>query len=311
MKKIIGIVLVLAMLLGMAGCSKSENAEDLATIKDVTINSKQLDEYVALLGYLQGVDVSQMPAETIEPIRGQLLGNMVQMEALKLKYEGTDALPPTAAEDVKKFVDDSKKQEGIKEFLDKNKISDKTLEDFFYSQFYTEAFYNEVEKSIPDLEKQAKKYYEDNIELYKEEQVRASHILFAKEDKAKAEKILKDIQNGANFEEMAAEYGTDGTKTTGGDLGFFGKGRMVPAFEEAAFGLKKGELGSLVETDFGWHIVKVTDKRNILPYDEVVQQIKDQITNPVYTEKMNSLLAELDVKYLTKLKPSENTETPE
>ncbi len=311
MKKIIGLLLVLVMLIGMVGCGGSQKVEDLAKVQDVTINSQQLDEYTALLGYLQGVDISQMPKESADPIKAQLLGNMVQMEALKINYEGSDVLPPTADEDMQKFIDDSKKQEGISEFLTKNNITDETLANFFYSQFYTEAFYNEVEKSIPDLEKQAKKYYDDNQALYKEEQVRASHILFSKEDKATAEKILKEIKGGASFEDMAAEYGTDGTKTTGGDLGYFGRGRMVPEFEEAVFKLKKGELGDLVESQFGWHIVKVTDKRDILPYDEVKQQIKDQIAEPIYTKKMNELLDKLGVTYLTKVKPSENAETPE
>ncbi len=78
----------------------------------------------------------------------------------------------------------------------------------------------------------------------------------------KAEGVLEEIKNGADFAEMAALHGEDGTKQTGGDLGWFGKGEMIPQFEEAVFALKKGELAKdLVETEFGYHIVKVYDTK--------------------------------------------------
>lgn len=98
---------------------------------------------------------------------------------------------------------------------------------------------------------------------------RASHILFrwsseSAEDKkaalSKANEILKKIQAGESFEEMARIHGTDGTSSTGGDLGWFGKGRMVPRFESAIFGAKtKGVLPKPVETEFGYHLIKVTE----------------------------------------------------
>ncbi|MBU2542822.1 peptidylprolyl isomerase [Patescibacteria group bacterium] len=101
------------------------------------------------------------------------------------------------------------------------------------------------------------------------EQIKASHILFQldpntnKEDtKTAANEVLKQIKEGADFAEMAAKYGSDGTKDVGGDLGWFGRGVMVPEFEEAVFALESGELSNeLVETSFGFHILKVEDKR--------------------------------------------------
>src|SRR3989338_1173375 len=104
---------------------------------------------------------------------------------------------------------------------------------------------------------------------YEEEQVRARHILFqvadAKDDakvKKEAGTVLKRIQQGEDFATLAKEFGSDGTKDTGGDLGWFGRGRMVPEFEAAAFAAEPGALISeLVKTDFGYHIVKVEEKR--------------------------------------------------
>ncbi|PIR04054.1 MAG: hypothetical protein COV59_02615 [Candidatus Magasanikbacteria bacterium CG11_big_fil_rev_8_21_14_0_20_39_34] len=100
-----------------------------------------------------------------------------------------------------------------------------------------------------------------------EEARKASHILFrvtdeeTKEDVRKqAQDILDQIKNGADFAQMASQYGTDGTKDFGGDLGWFTKGAMVPEFEEAVFGAEPGALiDHLVETSFGFHIIKVTD----------------------------------------------------
>lgn len=108
---------------------------------------------------------------------------------------------------------------------------------------------------------------------------RASHILIkwnTPDDtskaaaKAKATKILNQIKGGASFEEMARLHGTDGTASQGGDLGWFGEGRMVPKFQEAVFGAKaKGLLPTLTETEFGYHLIKVTEPKTNLKYQVV------------------------------------------
>ena len=87
--------------------------------------------------------------------------------------------------------------------------------------------------------------------------IRASHILV--ETKDQAENLLLDINNGVPFEDLAKEYSKCPSKRDGGDLRWFGKGMMVKSFEEAAFALKKGEVSQPVETQFGWHIIKLTD----------------------------------------------------
>ncbi len=116
--------------------------------------------------------------------------------------------------------------------------------------------------------------------------VRASHILFGtqlfegnkqKEDsvKNKANEILKKIKGGANFAEMAAEYGSDGTKNRGGDLGWFGKGRMVSEFEQACFkATKAGLLPELVKTQFGYHIIEVTAAKTTTTFNAAVLETK-------------------------------------
>jgi peptidyl-prolyl cis-trans isomerase D len=116
--------------------------------------------------------------------------------------------------------------------------------------------------------------------------VRASHILFStqafegnkvKEDSVKkqANEILKKIKLGANFAEMASQYGSDGTKSRGGDLGWFGKGKMVPEFEQACFKAQKaGVLNELVKTQFGYHIIEITAPKTTTVFAAAVLETK-------------------------------------
>ncbi len=90
-------------------------------------------------------------------------------------------------------------------------------------------------------------------------QVKASHILVKK--RSQAEKILEELKKGASFAKLAQKYSECPSKKQGGDLGWFGRGKMVPEFEKAAFSLKKGELSDIVKTQFGYHIIKMNDTR--------------------------------------------------
>jgi peptidyl-prolyl cis-trans isomerase C len=90
-------------------------------------------------------------------------------------------------------------------------------------------------------------------------QVRASHILVKKESEAK--KILEDLKKGSNFAELAKNHSECPSRKRGGDLGWFGRGKMVPEFEKAAFSLKKGDISDPVKTQFGYHIIRVTDTK--------------------------------------------------
>jgi len=132
------------------------------------------------------------------------------------------------------------------------------------------------------------KAYNDNIDRYTTpEQLRASHILFRTEGKdeatvkAAAEAVLKEAKGGADFAELARKHSDDeATKPLGGDLDAFGRGKMVPEFDTAAFALKSGEISDLVRTPYGFHIIKVTEKTGgtAKPLDEVRQQLTEQLT---------------------------------
>ncbi|HTG99703.1 MAG TPA: peptidyl-prolyl cis-trans isomerase [Vicinamibacterales bacterium] len=129
--------------------------------------------------------------------------------------------------------------------------------------------------------------YEDNKQQYSTpEQVRASHILLKTEGKddatvkKQAEDLLAKVKKGADFSKLATEFSEDdASKVKGGDLDFFGKGQMVPEFDKAAFSMKPGEISDLVKTQYGYHIIKLTEKKDATTksLDEVRAQIEDQI----------------------------------
>jgi peptidyl-prolyl cis-trans isomerase D len=130
--------------------------------------------------------------------------------------------------------------------------------------------------------------YNASIDQYTTpEQIRASHILFSTTGKdeaavrAKAEDVLKQARAGADFAALARKYSDDtATAKLGGDLDYFSRGKMVPEFDQAAFALKVGEISGLVKTQYGFHIIKVTDRKPavVKPLDEVKNQITDQLT---------------------------------
>ncbi|MGE3273593.1 MAG: peptidyl-prolyl cis-trans isomerase [Vicinamibacterales bacterium] len=139
--------------------------------------------------------------------------------------------------------------------------------------------------TVPEAD--IEQFYQDNLQQYQTpEQVRASHILLRTEGKdeeavrKQAEEIAQKARNGADFAALAKEYSEDeSNKDIGGDLDYFGRGRMVPEFEQAAFGLEPGQISDPVKSPFGYHVIKVTDKKpaETRPLADVRAEIEDQL----------------------------------
>lgn len=170
-------------------------------------------------------------------------------------------------------------KEAQKEGIDKSQAVADKLDDL-KKQLILQAYVKKkVEEQANITDADLQKFYDQNKDKFKTgEQVRASHILVKTEPEAK--EILKQLKGGANFEELAKKSSIDASAgAKGGDLGWFGKGSMIPEFEKAAFAMKEGELSGIVKTQFGYHIIKLTGKRpaGIRPFAEVKDQIRDNI----------------------------------
>jgi peptidyl-prolyl cis-trans isomerase D len=163
---------------------------------------------------------------------------------------------------------------------------------------------------------QVERSYQDNIQQYSTpEQVRASHILLKTEGKddaavkKEAEGLLAKIKAGANFEELAKKHSQDeGSAVKGGDLDFFNKGAMVPAFDKVAFELKPGELQQeLVKSEFGYHIIKVTDRRP--PSQRTLAEVRSQIEDQLKFEQAQAAAQKLADQVSAELKKPADFET--
>jgi peptidyl-prolyl cis-trans isomerase C len=135
-----------------------------------------------------------------------------------------------------------------------------------------------------------KKLYEDSVARSKsEEEVRARHILVESEDKAK--EVLSKLKTGGDFAALAKAESKDTGSAEGGDLGYFTKEQMVPEFAEAAFKLEKGALSDPVKTQFGWHIIRLEDKRTkpLPAFDAVKDQIESYLARRAQAELVGKL----------------------
>ena len=134
-----------------------------------------------------------------------------------------------------------------------------------------------------------KVYDEEAAKLQQTERVRARMILVATEKEA--QDIEKMLADGQKFEDLAKKYSLDGSKDYGGDLGYFTAAEMVPEFSKAVFALKVGETSQPVKTDFGWHIIRLEDKKvgAAQPYD----QVKQAIRNVLLRQKVGEVMAKI------------------
>jgi len=238
--------------------SQKKSGQVLAEVNGAVITSADYNkELEALPPYLKPM------TETAEG-KKELLDTMIVRELI-LQQAGKDGIDKSQA--VADKLEELKKRVVVEAFL-KKKV--------------------EEEAKIGDAELQ--EFYNKNKDKFKTgDQVHASHILVKTE--AEAQDILKQLKAGGKFEELAKKHSIDAAAAKGGDLGWFGKGAMLPEFEKAVFALKEGDMSGIVKTKFGYHIIKLTGKRpaGIRPFDEV----KDQLKAAILPEKQQEVFKKL------------------
>jgi peptidyl-prolyl cis-trans isomerase C len=180
--------------------------------------------------------------------------------------------------------------EGRKAKLQETEAVQKRLR-YIEGQYVYEAY---VEKIVGEraTEAKLKEAYAAFVKDYKgEDEVRASHILVKTEQEAKD--VINQLEKGADFAKLAKEKSTDPSKDrNSGDLGFFSKEQMVKEFAEAAFALKKGETTKTpVKTQFGWHVIRVTDRRAAAPpkFEEVTDQLRQKLAEGIAQDEIAKL----------------------
>ncbi len=269
MRRITISVLIIFLLLAVAACAKKEGPTGpyLAKVGNATITQADLER-----------EMKNLP------------------EFAQALFAGSDGKEKFLNELVKKEI---LYQEAVKKGLDKDPEYLKKVEDFKKITLIGSLLEKEIEAKSKVTEKDVKDYYDKHKEeISSVSQIKASHILVKTEDEAN--KIYESLKKGANFAELAKKNSIDpGSAKNGGDLGFFSKGQMVPEFEAAAAKLKVGEISQPVKTKYGYHIIKVTDKKLGKPieFDKVKGLLSQRVAAEKQKEAFDSYLENLKKSY--------------
>jgi len=289
------LILVLVIVSYAAGCGKSEPKDVIGKVDGKAITMSMLEEKIKNLPASYQTAASQHKKEVLD--------DMIVEELL---YKEARARKLHRDPEVIELMDEAARKILIAKVID-----------------------IELKKSVPVSDDDVKQYYQEHKEQYMVPQmIRASHILTNTEEEAN--KALEELNAGASFGELASKYSKDLTKDRNGDLGFFKKGQMIPEFENACFSLKVGDVSGVVETRFGYHIIKLTDRkdstyrkleevednirtlisraRNRERFEEVTKVLKDRASISIYEDFVEEPPVEGPEGETSQAKPSPVTE---
>ncbi|TNF27321.1 MAG: hypothetical protein EP329_19630 [Deltaproteobacteria bacterium] len=251
---------------------------------------------------------TKIPPDRLARIEQNILKRLIEKELIDQAVKSAGVEVPAA--DIEAGFDEYKKRfqsdEQFENYLKHGRVTKESIEERIKDRRALELLLEKQGDMAVD-DAAAKEFYEKNERFYTEKAgVRASHILIklaqnaSKEDEAKAmEKVNKAqemLKGGEDFGEVAKKMSEGPTAPKGGDLGFFGEGRMVKEFQDAAFAMNVGDVSEPVRTRFGFHIIKVTDKREDRKksFDEVKEQIVKSLKNKKFFTERRKLLADLE-----------------
>jgi len=272
----LAVILALGLGLGLVGCSGEEVA---ATVNGEDIYVSELDEQVVKLQeqYPQMFEGADSEARLLD-FQQRLLDNLInsvliRQAAEEMGIEISDSDVQAELDQLRTgFQDDA----AFEDALAQAGMTMEALEAQVSDQLLTEALLEQIATDTDATEEDIAAYYEANSAQFSEAAaVHASHILFDPEDKALAEEVLAEINDGGDFEALATEHSKDAVSAAnGGDLGW-PTTPYVPEFQAAAEALEVGEVSALVETTFGWHIIRVNDVRDAR--EKALDEVSDQI----------------------------------
>lgn len=298
---------------GEATAAKTEAGEavDLEKIPDVVakVNGKELrsDEYRDELQKITSRG-AKIPPERMARIKDNILKRIIEKELIdqeiaKQAIQVTDDEIQAAFDEYKKRF---RTEEQFDNYLKHGKVTVEQIKERMRNKRALEKLIEKTgDLAVTDAE--AQEFYEKNERFYVEKEgIRASHILVkvdegAPEDKvAEAQKKIEEIQaelkKGLDFEEAATKFSEGPSAPKGGDLGFFGRGQMVKQFEDVAFALEPNQVSDPVRTRFGFHIIKIHEKRTERkkPFDEVKDQIVESLRNKKFFKERRTLIKRLN-----------------
>ncbi|HUV09104.1 MAG TPA: peptidylprolyl isomerase [Spirochaetia bacterium] len=309
--------LLLLPVLILAGCAKGPGKNSVALVNGEPILREELDRELnltkqQLAGGGQAIDETKIP-EIEKSILNRLIDiKLIHQESISRGIAVTDE---EAKEQLKTLKGQFQSEEEFTNALKTMGLTEEIIINQMKRDLALERFlktYMEDAVKIPDEE--ILDYYVKNPQLFiAPERVRASHILVTvdssatDDDKTKALNKIRvarlRLEKGEDFAEVAKQVSEGPSAPKGGDLDFFARGQMVKPFEDAAFALKKGEISGIVETQFGYHLIKATDRQpeTVLEYDQVKERIKSLLGQERSQTIIEALVAELKEKAKIKI----------
>lgn len=313
-KKLGTIALSAVLISSLAGCGKKEGVAAEVNGVEIPIESfyksyaASANQLVAQYGEKYLEEKEPTSQKTYKELLGEnALRNLTQIEMVKQDAEKSKIT--VSDDEVNKQLEAIKTQVGGQEafdaFLKDSGLTEDYVVDNLKNQMLVSKYVETKQKELEPTEEEVKKYYEDNKDKYYT--AKASHILV--DNLKEANVIRKEIQKGGDFAKTAKEKSKDtGSAQNGGSLGEFKNGQMVPQFDEAIQKMKVGEISEPIKTQFGYHVIKLEDKKPV-EFDEV----KDQIKVSLQQEKFQKFMEDLTKKSKTKtyVNTSKDFEVPE
>jgi peptidyl-prolyl cis-trans isomerase C len=296
--------------------SKTSPGDIMVRVNGTPITRQELDRAVKVMlaqNQVQGPLAPELMKQAQDVALDQLVSaELLYQEASKLEVKDLEKqVADKAAQNRAKFSSDAEFEKQLKTVdITPKDILDFARKDIVINNVIDKQYAAKTAVSDAD----ALKFYNDNREKYfkKPESARASHILIGVDEKAtpedrkkareKAEALLKKVRTGEDFAALAKSDSTCPSASQGGDLGSFTRGQMVPPFEQAAFALKPGQISDVVETQFGYHIIKLTEKQDASA--DKFEAVKGKIVEFLKREKTQQGIVEL----VDKLKASAKIE---
>jgi len=283
---------------------KTSPSDPLVRVNGTAITRLEVDRAVKVLlaqNQMQQPVAAEIMKQAQDAALEQLTSaELLYQEAVKLEIKDLDKqVTDRLAQNRAKFATDADLDKALKGVdMTQKDMQDFTRKDIIINNYIDKEFV--AKTAITDAE--ARKFYEENLEKYfkKPESMRASHILIGADEKAsaedrkkakeKAEAILKRVKGGEDFAAVAKKDSSCPSASQGGDLGSFTRGQMVPPFEKAAFALKPGEISDVVETQFGYHVIKMTEKQEATT--EKFEDVKGKIGDFLKREKVQKAITD-------------------
>lgn len=269
----------------------------VARVNGIAIDALDLRRAKKVLLRGQTVPAEQQALLDKQAVEQLISAELLYQAAAKLEVKDLESqIDAKVAQGKARFKDEQEFKNAIKDLeMDEKDLREYTRRDILISSFVESKFVSKAAVSETEI----RAFYDKNPDKFKrDETVKTSHILIGTDGKAsaddrkkaleKAGKLRKELAGGADFATLAKDNSTCPSSQHGGDLGFFGKGQMVPPFEKAAFALKPGEISDVVETQFGYHIIKLTEKKPAATTD--FKDVKTKIEEFLKGQKVNEAI---------------------